>query len=66
MLKAKLLVRPVVAWVSVGWFFTLGAKWIAVLNRHVVAIGLFLWLFAVIIRVAFGVVHEAEELAERL
>jgi Ca2+:H+ antiporter len=66
MLKAKSLVRPILAWASVAFFLTLGAKWIASLNRHDVAIGVFVWLFVVIIWVAFGVVHEAEELAEML
>jgi Ca2+:H+ antiporter len=66
MFKAKSLVRPVFAWVSVALFLTLGAKWISALNRHDVAIGLFVWLFVLIIWVAFGVVHEAEELAEML
>jgi Ca2+:H+ antiporter len=66
MIKAKLLVRPVFAWGSVAMFLTFGAKWITALNRHDVAIGLFVWLFVLIIWVAFGVVHEAEELAEML
>jgi Ca2+:H+ antiporter len=66
MIKAKSLVRPVAAWVSVAMFLTIGTKWITALNRHDVAISLFAWLFLVIIWVAFGVVHEAEELAEML
>jgi Ca2+:H+ antiporter len=66
MSKAKSLVRPVFAWISVGVFLTLGSTWITALNRRDVAIGLFVWLFVVIIWVAFGVVHEAEELAEML
>jgi Ca2+:H+ antiporter len=66
MSRAKSLVRPVFAWISVGVFLTLGSKWITALNRHDVAIGLFVWLFVVIIWVAFGVVHEAEDLAEML
>ena len=64
MFKARL--RPAIAWVSVALFLTLGTKWITALNRHDVAIGLFVWLFVVIIWAAFGVVHEAEELAEML
>src|SRR6516164_6034945 len=64
--KLKSLVRPVFAWGSVALFLTFGAKWITALNRHDVATGLFVWLFVVIIWVAFGVVHEAEELADIL
>jgi Ca2+:H+ antiporter len=66
MVKVNSLVRPAFAWISVALFLTIGAKWIMALNRYDVAIGLFTWLFVLIIWVAFGVVHEAEELAEML
>lgn len=64
--KAKTFVRPVVAWASVAVFLTTGAHWSAVLAHPGIALGLFAWLFVIIIWVAFGVVHEAEELAEIL
>lgn len=64
--KVKTFVRPVVAWASVAVFLTTGAHWIAVLAHPGIALGLFAWLFVIIIWVAFGVVHEAEELAEIL
>ena len=66
MVKAKSLVGLIFAWVSVALFLTLGAGWIGALNSHGVAIGLFAWLFVAIIWAAFGVVHEAEEVAAML
>lgn len=60
------LLRLVVAWGSVAAFAVYGSSWLASLDSPLWATGLFLWLFAVIMWAAFGVVHEAEELAHRL
>ncbi|NEU11818.1 calcium:proton antiporter [Methylobacterium sp. BTF04] len=58
--------RLVVGWASVAAFFVFGPSWLGDLSSPLWATGLFLWLFAVIMWMAFGVVHEAEELAEIL
>ncbi|RDS80353.1 calcium:proton antiporter [Dyella psychrodurans] len=59
-------VRPLIGWLTVTLFLIFGAQWMSSLDNHALAFGLFLWLFLVIIYVAFGVVHEAETLAEML
>ncbi|WP_203546615.1 calcium:proton antiporter [Dyella caseinilytica] len=57
--------RPFIGWLTVAFFLLFGAGWLG--NLHpAMAAGLFLWLFLVIVWVAFGVVHEAETLAEML
>jgi Ca2+:H+ antiporter len=58
--------RPFIGWLTVALFLVFGSGWIAGLYNHTLALGLFVWLFFVIIWVAFGVVHEAETLAEML
>lgn len=58
--------RLVVGWATVAAFFTLGPGWLGDLSSPLWALGLFAWLFLVIMWSAFGVVHEAEELAARL
>ncbi|RZK75619.1 MAG: calcium:proton antiporter, partial [Methylobacterium sp.] len=60
------VLRLVVARASVAAFFVFGPAWLADLGAPLWAVGLFLWLFLVILWAAFGVVHEAEELAHRL
>ncbi|MEH3146214.1 MAG: calcium:proton antiporter [Methylobacterium frigidaeris] len=55
-----------VAWGSVAAFLFLGAGWLGDLSAPLRAGFLFVWLFGVILWSAFGVVHEAEELAYRL
>ncbi|WP_407942707.1 calcium:proton antiporter [Methylobacterium ajmalii] len=55
-----------VAWATVAAFAVFGGGWLGGLDAPLVAAGLFAWLFAVILWSAFGVVHEAEELADRL
>lgn len=60
------VLRLVVAWASVAAFSVFGPAWLGDLGQPFWAVGLFLWLFAVILWSAFGVVHEAEELAHRL
>ncbi|GLQ51002.1 calcium:proton antiporter [Dyella flava] len=57
--------RPFIGWLTVACFLLFGAGWMGNLD-HAMALGLFLWLFLVIVWVAFGVVHEAETLAEML
>ncbi|GEP10784.1 calcium:proton antiporter [Methylobacterium gnaphalii] len=60
------VLRLVVAWASVAAFAVFGTGWLGELSSPLWASGLFLWLFVVIIWSAFGVVHEAEDLAHRL
>jgi Ca2+:H+ antiporter len=57
--------RPFVGWLTVAFFLLFGAGWLGHLD-HAMAAGLFVWLFLVIVWVAFGVVHEAEVLADML
>lgn len=56
-------VRLGVAWATVGAFAWFGGAWLADLGRPLFAAALFAGLLAAIIWSAFGVVHEAEELA---
>ena len=58
--------RLAAGWGSVAAFLTLGAGWLHGLADPLPAAGLFAWLLGVIIWLAFGVVHEAEELAGML
>jgi Ca2+:H+ antiporter len=58
-------IRPLIGWLTVAFFLLFGAGWIAQ-PSYALALGLFVWLFLVIVWVAFGVVHEAETLAEML
>ncbi|WP_336486611.1 calcium:proton antiporter [Methylobacterium nigriterrae] len=60
------ILRLAVAWASVGAFAWFGKAWLGELSGAFWATGLFLWLLAVILWAAFGVVHEAEELAHML
>jgi Ca2+:H+ antiporter len=57
--------RPLIGWLTVAVFVLFGSAWMAGLN-HAMGLGLFVWLFLVIVYVAFGVVHEAETLADML
>jgi Ca2+:H+ antiporter len=65
MRTAMTSIRPLIGWLTVALFLLFGAGWIAN-PSHGMAFGLFVWLFLVIVWVAFGVVHEAETLAEML
>ena len=47
-------------------FFTVGKGWTSDFSRPAVTVALFVWLFAVMIWCAFGVVRHAEALAEYL
>ncbi|WP_375463526.1 calcium:proton antiporter [uncultured Methylobacterium sp.] len=60
------MARFVTAWATVGAFAWFGKDWLADLNQPLWALGLFAWLLAVIFWSAFGVVHEAEALADLL
>jgi Ca2+:H+ antiporter len=66
MFRPKMLIRPAIAWITVTLFLVFGSDWMAHLSRHEIGLALFAWLFFVIVWVAFGVVHEAEELASLL
>ncbi len=63
MFRPRMLFRPAIAWLTVSLFLIFGSDWMAHLSRHEIGLSLFAWLFFVIVWVAFGVVHEAEELA---
>lgn len=57
--------RLAAAWITVAIFMIAGPGMLA--GSHPIATGgLFLWLLAIILWAAFGVVFEAEEIAERL
>jgi Ca2+:H+ antiporter len=58
-------IRLSIAWITVGAFLLAGKAMMTDVPPAG-AVALFAWLFGVIIWSAFGVVHEAEELAERL
>jgi Ca2+:H+ antiporter len=58
-------IRLAIAWITVGSFLLAG-KAMMTNVPSAGAVALFAWLFGAIIWSAFGVVHEAEELAERL
>jgi Ca2+:H+ antiporter len=57
--------RLIIAWTTVLIFLVAGPAIVAV-PQPILATILFAWLLGVILWAAFGVVHEAEELAERL
>src|SRR5215469_15195211 len=65
--KAGTLIgRLAIAWVTVALFFFFGDRWLADINFAPQSALLFAWLFAVILWCAFGVVKEADHLAEIL
>jgi Ca2+:H+ antiporter len=55
-----------IAWATVALFFFFGDRWLADINFAPQSALLFAWLFAVILWCAFGVVKEADDLAEIL
>jgi Ca2+:H+ antiporter len=61
-----LIWRLAIAWLTVALLFLFGGSWLADLSFPLRAAVLFLWLFAVILWCAFGVVEEADHLAELL
>lgn len=64
--KTLAMARPFAGWLTVVLFLLFGAAWISAAGNHAGLLALFAWLFLVIVWVAFGVVHEAETLAEML
>lgn len=65
-MQKSMILRLVVSWTTVLCFVLFLSHWLEDLSSPVVLTGLFCWLFAVILWSAFGVVHEAEELAAML
>jgi Ca2+:H+ antiporter len=61
-----LIGRLAIAWLTVALFLIFGGSWLADLTLPLRGTPLFLWLFAVILWCAFGVVEEADHLAELL
>jgi len=61
-----LIGRLAIAWLTVALFLLFGVRWFADLSSPLRAAGLFLWLFAIILWCAFGVVEEADHLAQLL
>ena len=62
----NLIGRLAIAWATVVLFFLLGDAWLADPGAALRAAALFLWLFAVILWCAFGVVEQADLLANIL
>lgn len=61
-----MIIRLACAWASVAIFLLFGETLLGMLGAPLPSLLIFAWLLAVIIWAAFGVVHEAEELAHRL
>ncbi|RDS85147.1 calcium:proton antiporter [Dyella monticola] len=64
--KAMAAARSCIGWLTVALFLLSGPRWLEGLHNPLLAAVLFAWLFIVIVWVAFGVVHEAEMLADML
>lgn len=60
------ILRLAAAWASVAAFLFFGGPLMAMLGSGLPALLIFAWLLAVVLWASFGVVHEAEELAEQL
>lgn len=65
-MKIKSLLRLLTAWITVVCFLVFGPSWLGTFDSLWMTGGFFIWLFVVILWAAFGVVHEAEELADIL
>ena len=61
-----LIARLAIAWSTLALYSLFGDRWLADLSSTLQAAFLFLWLFAVILWCALGVVKEADHLAELL
>lgn len=61
-----MIARLVCAWASVAAFQFFGSALLGQLGAPIPSLLVFAWLLGVIVWAAFGVVHEAEELAHRL
>ncbi|WP_248313105.1 calcium:proton antiporter [Bosea sp. F3-2] len=66
MTTTMMILRLACAWVSVAAFLLFGDTLLGQLGAPLPSLLLFLWLLGIIVWASFGVVHEAEELAERL
>lgn len=64
--NAMTTMRLSAGWLTVALFLLFGSSWVGNISSPLAALALFVWLFLVIVWVAFGVVHEAEELAHML
>ncbi|WP_333677540.1 calcium:proton antiporter [Dyella sp.] len=64
--KTMRTMRLLAGWLTVALFLLFGSSWVGNIGSPWAALALFAWLFLVIVWVAFGVVHEAEELAHML
>lgn len=60
------IVRLAISWATVALFLTFGESWLSDLSSPLIATALFIWLMAVIVWCASGVVEEADHLAEIL
>ncbi len=65
-MKKETLFRLLAAWITVFAFMFFGPSWLSDFSSLSLTGVFFIWLFAVILWAAFGVVHEAEELADIL
>ena len=63
---ALTLARFVIAWGTVILFMVWGGVWLADLSSAVKSVALFVWILGVIVWCAFGVVEQADHLAEIL
>ncbi|KPH81055.1 calcium:proton antiporter [Bosea vaviloviae] len=61
-----MILRLACAWATVAAFLLFGTSLLGQLGAPLISAAIFVWLLGVIIWAAFGVVHEAEILAERL
>lgn len=65
-MQKSMIARLIVSWSTVLCFVLFLSSWLDDLSSPLLLTVLFIWLFAVILWSAFGVVHEAEELAHIL
>jgi len=61
-----MILRLACAWASVAAFLLFGDTLLGLLGAPLPSLFVFIWLLGIIIWSSFGVVHEAEDLAERL
>ena len=66
-MKARnMIARLALAWLTVALFLLFDKRWLGDLSSALWSALLFFWLFAIILWCAFGVVREADHLAELL
>ncbi|CAH1665091.1 Calcium:proton antiporter [Hyphomicrobiales bacterium] len=66
MTATMMILRLACAWASVAAFLLLGDTLLGLLGAPLPSLFVFLWLLGIVIWSSFGVVHEAEDLAEKL